>query len=243
MLSALALAIAVTACGPRARIPQAPLTIPGSLAPNDSNAVLARQLAPVLYLNRDETFPLLRVVAVVHPARRVIAYNLLWRDDAHAAWIPFTIPTDQEVVWVAYDSTHAPTEIWTYWHGKVLRAEWSSRGQVLVDVQWGKHGSMPRGVVEEDLPRFLRLGDYYMLSWLLPDFWLGNVMRSGPICFCKSYRRYRDFSRPLLLASRIDAVVRTANPDAALRAAFGEPYSEKPFWPWREPRRGVVERL
>lgn len=46
-------------------------------------AVLARQLAPFLYLQRDEWFPLVRLVAVVHPSRPVIAYHLLRRDDAH----------------------------------------------------------------------------------------------------------------------------------------------------------------
>ena len=32
-------------------------------------------------------------VAVVHPDSQVVAYHLLWRDDAHGAWIPFTVPT------------------------------------------------------------------------------------------------------------------------------------------------------
>ena len=65
------------------------MTIPGALEATDSGAVLA----PLLYAQRDEWFPLERIVAVVHPTRRVIAYHLLWKDDVHASWIPFTVPT------------------------------------------------------------------------------------------------------------------------------------------------------
>ena len=87
----------LTACGPRAHIPLRPANLPDALAPTDSGALLARRLAPTLYLQRDETFPLERVVVVLHPTKRIIAYHLLWRDDVHGSWIPFTIPTDQEV--------------------------------------------------------------------------------------------------------------------------------------------------
>src|SRR5215210_281387 len=110
---------ALAACGPHAHIPPRPLSVPGALAPGDSAAILAKRLAPLLYLQPDETFPLSRVAAVVHPARPIIAYHLLWRDDVHGAWLPFTIPTDEEVVWVGYDSTKAPTDIWTFWHGRI----------------------------------------------------------------------------------------------------------------------------
>ena len=142
----------LTACGPHAHIPLRPANLPDALAPTDSGALLARRLAPVLYLQPDETFPLERVVAVLHPFRRVIAYHLLWRDDVHGSWIPFTIPTDEEVLWVGYDSTYAPTDVWTYRHGKILDTGWP-RSQVAIDVQWGKHGSLPRNVRQSDLPR------------------------------------------------------------------------------------------
>jgi hypothetical protein len=225
-------ALASIACGPRARIPEQPLAISGALDAQDSGAVLARQLAPTLYLQRDETFPLSRVVAVVHPTKRLIAYHLLWRDDVMGSWVPFTVPTDQELVWVGYDSTGAPTDIWTYWHGRILHADWRGKGQVLVDVQWGKHGSMPRGTVPWTLPKGRTLDVYYFMGWLaLPDYWLGNLTRSGPWCFCHSFRRYQEFTRPLALAQRIDVIVRTDEPDPVLRAVFGERYSGKDPWP------------
>ena len=82
--------------------------------------------------------------------RQIIGYYLLWRDDVHGAWLPFTNATDEEIVWVGYDSTGAPTDVWTYWHGKILHADWRDRGTVTIDVQWGKHGSLPRGITDED---------------------------------------------------------------------------------------------
>ncbi|HET7459376.1 MAG TPA: hypothetical protein VFJ74_17120 [Gemmatimonadaceae bacterium] len=189
-------------------------------------------MAPVLYLQRDETFPLERVVAAVHPTERVIAYYLLWRDDVHGAWVPFTIPTDEEVVWVGYDTTGAPSEVWTYWHGHILHTPWVGR-QVAIDVQWGKHGSLPRGVRDSDLPRLQTLNDFYAATIFgLPDIWLGDLNRKGPLCFCHGYRRYRDFSRELPLSGRLDAIVYGEDPRPALKAVFGDKYSEKTIWPW-----------
>ncbi len=219
------------ACGPRAHIPLRPANLPGALARTDSLAILAERLAPILYLQRDETFPLERVVAVVHPTRPLIAYHLLWRDDVHGAWIPFTVPTDEEVLWVGYDSTFAPTDLWTYWHGRILHVPWP-KSQVQVDVQWGKHGSLPRNVIQSDLPKPETLNFFYAMTIFgEPDILLGDLNRKGPLCFCHGYGRYREFTRPIVLASHIDAVVRTDDPRAILREVFGSNYSNKHRWP------------
>jgi hypothetical protein len=185
----------LTGCGPRAHIPPRPVNLPGALPERDSVAQLARILAPVLYLQPDEWFPLERVVAVVHPTRPIIAYHLLWRDDVHGSWIPFTVPTDQEVVWVGYDSTATtPTHLWTFWHGTILHTRLGPDQRAEVDVQWGKHGSLPRGTYEHQLPRFKTLNSFFLFAWLgLPDIWLGNFTRRGPWCYCHGYGRYRDF--------------------------------------------------
>jgi len=228
-LAPVALAAVAAACGPIARIPPSS-PYADVLNAEDSGAILARTLAPVLYLQRDESFPLERVVAVLHPTKPIIAYHLLWQDDVHGAWLPFTVPTDEEVIWVGYDSTHAPTDLWTYWHGQILHAEWP-KTQVAVDVQWGKHGSLPRHVVESDLPPLHRLRVFYAFTYLLPDYWLGKLNRPGPLCFCHGYRRYREFTRPLALGPRISAVVRDARPERTLVAVFGENYSAKRLWP------------
>ena len=212
--------------------------VPDARPVDDSLTMLARALAPVLYLQRDETFPLERVVAAVHPRHRVIAYYLLWRDDVHGAWVPFTVPTDEEVVWVGYDASGAPTDIWTYWHGHILHTPWVGR-QVAIDVQWGKHGSLPRGVIESDLPWMQTLNDFYAATIIgLPDIWLSDLNRPGPACFCHGYRRYRDFSRVLPLSGRLDAVVYGEDPGPALKAVFGRKYSKKTSWYWgkRQPK-------
>ncbi len=224
------LLIAFTGCGPRARIPVRPVVLQDALAPTNSAAILARSLAPVLYLQRDERFPLSRAVAVVHPTRPIIAYHLLWRDDVNGSWIPFTIATDQEIVWIGYDPTGAPVEVWTYWHGKILHTMWP-KSQVAINVQWGKHGSMPRGMLESDLPRFQTLNMFFASTRLLiPDMLLSRAMRGGPASFPYGYARFRDFSRELPIVDRLDAIVRTEDPDPHLRAVFGK-YSKKPAWP------------
>jgi hypothetical protein len=221
----------ITACGPHAHIPLRPANLPDALAPTDSGAIVARRLAPVLYLQRDESFPLERVVAVIHPTRRVIAYHLLWRDDVHGSWIPFTVPTDEEVLWVGYDTTYAPTDIWTYWHGQILHTPWP-KSQVAIDVQWGKHGSMPRNVRQSDLPKPRTLNFFYAMTIFgEPDILLGDLTRKGPLCFCRSYRRYLQFTRPLAVGDRIDAIVRTDDPRRVLKEVFGSNYSNKDQWP------------
>jgi hypothetical protein len=226
------LACFLAACGPRAHIPPRPVTIPGALAESDSGAVLARTLAPLLYVQRDEWFPLERVVAVLSPARPIIAYHLLWKDDVHGSWIPFTVPTDEEVLWVGYDSTRAPTDIWTFWHGTLLHTDWRDRGQVAIDVQWGKHGSLPHRVIESDLPATKKLNMFYAFTWIgLPDIWLGDLTRRGPLCFCHGYGRYREFSNTVALGSRLDAVIRAEDATESLTAVFGKPYSKKTMWP------------
>lgn len=231
--SVLFLLCAVTACGPRAHIPARPepASLPGAVAADDPRAALARSLAPVLFKQRDEFFPLERVVAVVHPSRRVVAYHLLWRDDVHGSWIPFTVPTDEEIVWVGYDSTFAPTDLWAFWHGKILHTPWVDRG-VAINVQWGKHGSLPRGVIESDLPGLRKLNAFFAFTYLgIWDMWLGRLTRPGPGCFCHSYRRYREFNDPLFVGDRIDAVIVAEDATPALTAVFGRPYSRKRGWP------------
>ncbi len=231
MLSVLAGAVIAVGCAPALVLPAVPVSAPEALENLDSAAVLARQLAPTLYLHPSESFPLDRVVAVVHPERQVIAYHLLWRDDVLGGWAPFTKTTDQEIVWVGYDSTGAATDLWTYWHGAILHENWRDRGQVLVNVQWGKHGSFPRGTSLPSFPRGQGMRSFYVTAWLLPDMWLGRISRPGPLCFCGRPSSYSVFTEPVPLHSRLDVIARTADPDRLLRAVFGDQYSEKPPWP------------
>lgn len=219
------------ACGPRARVPPIGEALRGVRIAPDSIERLARTLAPTLYLHPDETFPLLRVVAVHHPTRTLIAYHLLWADDVHGAWIPFTTPTDQEIIWVEYEGAGEPVRLSTYWHGTVVGTDWRGKGAPEVDVQWGKHGSLPRGTLLDDLPWTRQLWLYYVFAWGLPDLWLGSLDRDGPLCFCAGYDRYRQFSVAQPLETRLDAIVVAEDPEPVLTAIFGEQYSRKPPWP------------
>jgi len=226
------LALILSACGPRLRVPALDAALTGIAPAPDSVVESARSLAPTLYLQPDETFPLLRVVAVQHPTRRIIAYHLLWRDDVHGAWVPFSSPTDQEIIWVGYDDEGRPTRLWTYWHGTIVGTDWTDKGTPAVDVQWGKHAPLPRETLLDDLPWILHPRIYYAFTWALPDLLLGALQRDGPLCFCRGFDRYRQFTIQVPLASRLDLVVVRADPDPILTAVFGERYSRKPPWPW-----------
>src|SRR3954469_674489 len=100
MLVALA---SLAACVPHVTLPVAPYAAPDIVAPGDSIARLARHLAPILHVQRDEPFPLVRIAAVVHPTRPVIGYHLLWQHDVNGQWLPWTKPSDEEIIWVGYD--------------------------------------------------------------------------------------------------------------------------------------------
>jgi hypothetical protein len=63
------------------------------------------------------------------------------------------------------------------------------------------------------------------------DILLGRVTRPGPSGVFHAYARYRDFSRVLRLTDALDVVVRSDEPQEALSAVFGKPYSRKPPWP------------
>jgi hypothetical protein len=225
---------ALAACVPRVQLPVAPYVAQGIVAPGDSVARLARHLAPVLYVQRDEPFPLVRVAAVVHPTRPVIAYHMLWQHDVNGQWLPWAKPSDEEIVWVGYDPQSGDaTDIWTYWHNTVLHTDWRGRGMPGIDVQWGKHGSLPHHTIESDLPRFKTLNAFYAVEFLLlPDIWIGKLAHGGPWGFFHGYGRYREFTNIDSLANRIDAVIAAEDPRDQLHAVFGRKYSNKLRWPW-----------
>jgi hypothetical protein len=117
--------------------------------PTAAELEVARRFAPRVYTTPTEFFGLKDAAIVVHPERPLIAYHFFWDDD-----IDFpedNDPCDHEVIWVQYSSdTRTLEKIWTYFHGRIL----SGRDAALVDarqhamrprvnVQWGKHGSMP----------------------------------------------------------------------------------------------------
>ena len=222
-------------CYRRSGIPPLPTIVPA--AADSSGFALARALAPVLYVQRDEYFPLERVVAVVHPRCPIVAYVLDWKWDVNGQWVPWSKTSDEEEVWVGFDSaSHQATDLWTYWHGTILHTDWRGRGQPAVSIQWGKHGSLPHGVIESDLPGSRSLNVMYALEYvLLPDIWLGKLVHGGPWGFFHGYGRYRDFSRVINSADRLNAVLMTATPVGPLRSILGRRFANKRPWPSTAP--------
>jgi hypothetical protein len=102
---------------------------------------------------------------VLHPDRRLIAYHLFWDDD-----IDFpedNDPCDHEVIWVAYAPGGKDIEqVYAYFHGRILAGTAETLKDARangmrprIQVQWGKHGSIPFGseqqrirVVMDDVP-------------------------------------------------------------------------------------------
>ncbi|MBX3280514.1 MAG: hypothetical protein KF868_21150 [Acidobacteria bacterium] len=115
---------------------------------------IIRRFAPRIYTTPTEFFPLKDFAVILHPAARRIAYHLFWEDD-----IDFpedNDPCDHELMWVQYSPDGRSLEkIWTYFHGRILEGGEAALADARrnnqrprIDVQWGKHGSLPVGWAE-----------------------------------------------------------------------------------------------
>ena len=118
--------------------------------PTEREREIVDRLAPRVMTTRSEPFPLRDIVAIVHPDEPVIAYHLFWDDDID--YPDDNEPSDHEVVWVRYTQDGELDRLWTYFHGRILDGGDAAlteaarhAGRPLVNVQWGKHGSMPAG--------------------------------------------------------------------------------------------------
>lgn len=118
---------------------------------NDEEWQLVRRFAPRIYVTASEFFPLKDFAVILHPTARLIAYHFFWDDD-----IDFpedNDPCDHELMWVRYSPDRISIEaVWTYFHGRILTGGEAAlsdarrnRMRPRVNVQWGKHGSMPAG--------------------------------------------------------------------------------------------------
>ena len=191
-----------------------------------------RRFAPRVYTTPAEPFPLKDAAVVLHPTERLIAYHLFWEDD-----IDFPDdhdPCDHEVVWVRFASDGRSIErFWTYFHGRILEGGEASLRDAAdhgmrprVNVQWGKHGSLPAGWEQMQIvadagdieSQYITLGtpislaDYNRGTWrkLRTD---GRRMIEHPIArrlgwpdrFNGEWEQFVDFSRlvdPLSLIDR-----------------------------------------
>jgi hypothetical protein len=121
---------------------------PSQPGKQEEDAIL--RFAPRVFQTPSDPFPLKDIVAVHHPTEPMIAYHFFWEDD-----IDFpedNDPCDHELVWVQYDrATNKLTNFITYFHGRLLRSAEAVEDahrhseRARVDIQWGKHGSLPFG--------------------------------------------------------------------------------------------------
>jgi hypothetical protein len=161
--------------------------------PTPAERELILKLAPRLYTVKGEPFPLKDAAAVMHPTEPWIAYHLFWEDD-----IDFpndNDPCDHEVVWVR----HGPQSeaVFTYYHARILK------GGSRIDVQWGKHGSLPEGwrqmpeVVADQRRTWERLSTKGRQDADSP------LARGWPLKFTGSWEEFTRFDVPVDLAAAL----------------------------------------
>jgi hypothetical protein len=206
------------------------LALEPSRPPSVSELATVRRLAPRLFTTPSEPFALKDAAAILHPSERLIAYHLFWDDD-----IDFpddNDPCDHEVVWVRYSPDgQAVEQVWTYFHDRILdggaAAIEDARAhdqRARVNVQWGKHGSMPlgwehlsvmadSGDIERDYTGrgLLSLLDYNRATWQklsiegrrMKDHAMARRL-GWPNRFNGPFEQFVDFSRPVDLAGLLD---------------------------------------
>jgi len=229
------------------------------------------KFAPRVFQVRSDPFDLRDAVAIHHPDEPLIAYHFFWLDD-----IDFPEdhdPCDHELVWVRYDpATQRLVDFVTYFHGRMLSSPEAVKeaakfgGRPRVNVQWGKHGSMPHGW--EDLQITPDAGDvereYFDLQKpiSLKDYNFGAynklhregrrlrdhpLSREWPKTFKGEWLEFITFDKPVdvssLLSSRNAMAVSRWN-NAALEQHFlAYNFRPKTEWPDREDPRTLEAQL
>jgi hypothetical protein len=229
---------------------------------------LVRRFAPRLYTTPTEFFPLKDFAVILHPANRWIAYHFFWEDD-----IDFpedNDPCDHELMWVHYAADGMTIEkIRTYFHGRILEGGEAALADARrhgmrprINVQWGKHGSLPVGW--EDMSIIADAGDaerkYYPLEQAItlrqynegtfrklstegrrmPEHPLG-VRLGWPRKFAGRWEDFTDFSRrvePLRWLERTKMAKVTRWNSATIDQHF-LPYNFRPKTEWPDEKNGA----
>jgi len=217
---------------------------------SESDVKLADKYAPGLFINPEEFFDLKDIVAVIHPEKPIIAYNLFWDDDIDHPGD--NDPSDHEVVWIEFDQIDGKvTGVYTYFHRAVLSTEEAVKDANLhhqrarISVQWGGHGSLPLGW-EKLKPQALyeKIGEkhkvkdmparYQELSKSIknPDH---PLARNWPKRFEGTYKDFINFSRYIdsrKLLKRKRMIIISRWPNAVINQYFlAYNYFPKRQWP------------
>jgi len=217
---------------------------------SEGDVKLTDKYAPRLFINPEEFFDLKDLVAVIHPEKPIIAYNLFWDDDIDHPGD--NDPSDHEVVWIEFDRNDGKvTGVYTYFHRAVLSTEEAVKDANLhhqrarISVQWGGHGSLPLGW-ERLKPQALyeKIGEkhkvkdmptrYQELSKSIknPDH---PLARNWPKRFEGSYKDFINFSRYIdsrKLLKRKRMIIVSRWPNAVINQYFlAYNYFPKRQWP------------
>ena len=209
--------------------------------PSPAELKLAKRFAPRLYVTPNEPFILEDFAVIIHPDKPFIAYHMFWDDDID--YPADNDPTDHEVVWVKYDPASLKvTGVCAYYHGRILSTEEAVEDarahaqRPRIEVQWGKHGSLPVGWEEINGGSILRdmKRTYERLheeGHRLPDH---PLARGWPRKFEGSWEDFTNFSKlvdPLKLieAKGMVAVSRWNN---AVIDQYFLPYNFYPKQEW-----------
>ena len=115
---------------------------------SEADLKLATKYAPRLFVNPKEYFKIKDLVAVIHPIKPIIAYNLFWEDDID--YPGNNDPSDHELLWIEFNQGKGKVVgVYTYFHKAILFTEESvkdsnlHRQRAKVFGEWGEHGTLP----------------------------------------------------------------------------------------------------
>jgi len=217
---------------------------------SDDDLKLADRYAPRLFVNPKEFFKLKDLVAVIHPKKPIIAYNLFWEDDID--YPGDNDPSDHEVVWVEFNKKMGEvTGVYTYFHKAILSTEEAVKDANLcnqrarINVQWGEHGSLPLGweklhpeAIFEKISKRIKIKDmpqrYQELSKSVknPNH---PLAKDWPKKFTGSYKDFISFSKYIelhRLLKKKRMVITSKWPNAVINRYFlSYNYFPKKQWP------------
>lgn len=197
---------------------------------------LAMRFAPKLYLHADEPRTLLYIIPVHHPNRPMIAYHIIFDDDA--LFSGRGEKYDHEVLWVEYDPiTYFAVDVPTLWHRTVIRTDTclldakSSDQRPRVMIEWGLHGILPLGWKKLSI---LRVNAEIRMHWLLaqmaskvPGLQKNKVRYEGSFENFITYNHYVD-SREFIKNQK---VITAEYSFEELKERVDDSFSLKKEWP------------